>query len=376
MMGEVQFFLYGLSLAFAASFLFSWAYYQHLLKQSEQYQKELAALWENYDEMEEAYTELQDRHEMISEIFDVTPSVIFVKNLRGQYMLVNDRLVDIYKERKENIIGKTDFEFLPPTVAKAVRENDAIVISSGKHVYNEETVPDLNGSPRLYSTSKFPLYNKSGKIYAVAGISTDITEMKTIEENLSLALGANGMGIFDWDITSDVHYWSEETKKLFDYEPDENFTFHKLMERIHPDDKEQVMRVTDQFLHQGKDYSLEYRVIQQNQSYRWLSLRVRPYLNEEGVPVRILGVCWDITAAKNNELALKEALDAREEFMKLVSHHVKTPLSSLKLRLQMAKRNIDKGDTNIYTKAFVDRLIEATETELDRLTKSAQELVP
>jgi PAS domain S-box-containing protein len=81
------------------------------------------------------------------------------------------------------IIGKTDFEIFPRDFAKEFRKNDIKVLEVNKPVNIEEIVP-LDGETHTYISVKFPLYKADGSVYAVCGISTDITERKQMEEEL------------------------------------------------------------------------------------------------------------------------------------------------------------------------------------------------
>ena len=372
-MGAVEFFVIGFFLASFLAFLIGWLYLQHLIRNNEILERDKKSAQEELKLCLEAKIELEDRHEMISEIFDASPSIIFIKNTLGQIVLVNDRITKVFGGKKEDYIGKTDFEFFPPLVAKSIRDDDEKVLKTGQAMMFEEIAPGLDGQNIILSSSKFPLVNRHGKPYAICGFSTDITEKRKTEENLEIALEALGMGAFEWDALNDKHYWSDGMSHLFDYRPDENFSYEAFFDLVDPADRDKTLLFTNEALKRGKEYSVEYRL---KNSERWISTRARPYLNEEGKIIRLLGVCWDTSKAKADELALKQALEAREEFIRVVSHQIKTPLSSLKLRFQMVRRNIEKGEEAIYSPMNVNRLIEATELELSRLEKTAKGLVP
>ena len=375
-MREFDLFFYGFISSAVLSFLVGWLFHQNILQQLKKNEQELDTLKDKLAASEDERLDLMDKHELVQEILDTSPSFVYVKNVKGQMMLANLKYFSMVGSNKENVIGKTDFEIFPALVAKNIRDNDAKVLATGRTIYFEEVIPSLHDKrERVFFSVKFPLRNRHGNIYAVGGISTDITEKKETEERLNLAMRATGMGTIFWDVLSDHHEWSEQTKNLFGVSPDENFGFEDMMDLIHPDERNQVRRVMKAKMVTGEDFSTEYRVRQPDGDYRWLAVRAKPILDSSRNPIQLLGVCWDISEFKETVYTLKETLHAKEEFLKVISHEIKTPLSSLMLKIQMARRNLDKGDSSILEQERLVRYLGATEVEIDRLVKSAEKIV-
>lgn len=134
-------------------------------------------------ELESNERELIEREKTLQDIMDCSSAVIFVKNLEGRYQFVNQRYLANLGLSKQDVIGKTDLDFLPEKTAIEVRENDLKVIRSNRHLVIEEEIPQLVGV-RLYTSEKFLLVDSKGKAYALCGISTDITERRRQELQL------------------------------------------------------------------------------------------------------------------------------------------------------------------------------------------------
>jgi PAS domain S-box-containing protein len=112
---------------------------------------------------------------------DHTTAVVFVKGFDHRYLLVNREHERRFRVPREQIRGKTDYDFLPRDIAEKVRENDRQVIASGRPMQFEVAIP-MEESVLHYLVVKFLLRDYTGKPYAICGISTDITELKRAEE--------------------------------------------------------------------------------------------------------------------------------------------------------------------------------------------------
>jgi PAS domain S-box-containing protein len=124
---------------------------------------------------------LRASEERLQDIVDNTTAVIFVKDLELRYLLVNSEFERRHQVGRDQILGKTDFEILPPKVAESIRANDRRVIRAGEPIQFEEAVPTVSGE-RSYISVKFLLQDRLGQPYAICGIATDITELKRAEE--------------------------------------------------------------------------------------------------------------------------------------------------------------------------------------------------
>jgi rsbT co-antagonist protein RsbR len=121
---------------------------------------------------------LKGSYAMLRAILDAAPSVIYLKDADGKYLFINKRYTDLFEMVSEQIIGKTDADFLPAEMANAVQANDREVLAQQQSIEREEIVATAQGI-NTYSSLKFPLETNVGR--AVAGISTDITERKALE---------------------------------------------------------------------------------------------------------------------------------------------------------------------------------------------------
>ncbi|PHV06169.1 histidine kinase [Janthinobacterium sp. BJB412] len=129
-------------------------------------------------------TELRRSQSLLNSIIEKTSAIVYVKGLDGRYLLVNQRFRQILPPGTPEPIGHHDTELFPEDSAGVILENDRQVRHSGQAVTYEEVVPDSTGVPLTYLSEKFPLLDERGKIWAICGVSTDISERKRGEVEL------------------------------------------------------------------------------------------------------------------------------------------------------------------------------------------------
>ena len=145
--------------------------------------RESQVIIENITDRLKAENRLKQNQKLLQDLLDYGPALIHLKDAQGRYLMVNQGYEQVYRIKREDIVGRTDQEVFEPDQAKNAVSQDWVVMSSGTTLEIVEKVP-VDGQIRSYMTMKFPLRNETGDIYAVCGISADITRRIEIEEAL------------------------------------------------------------------------------------------------------------------------------------------------------------------------------------------------
>ena len=124
-----------------------------------------------------------ESEKLAQELLDNFPALVYVVDADGRFLLTNQRLDVLLGAAAGQAIGKTREDFLPTEIADEHRKNDLEIIRSGRASASEEENLEPDGK-HVYSSVKFPLHDARGRIYAIGGISTDITERKQTEQAL------------------------------------------------------------------------------------------------------------------------------------------------------------------------------------------------
>ena len=197
----------------------------------------------------------------------------------------------------DQIIGHTDHEIFPKNIADAFRANDVAVLEQNRAMEYEEYAPHPDGL-HTYISIKFPLFDHTGKPYATAGISTDITERKRIEDALHasdrrrrLAMTAQPVRLWDWDLRTGQLYWSQEVDTLLGVAPGSaRGTQSALLVLVHPDDREPVLLAMRHAMESPHaDVRFEHRVLQPDGSVQWCIWTGKIIRDQNGKALHVLG---------------------------------------------------------------------------------------
>ncbi|OLP15868.1 hypothetical protein BST81_23880 [Leptolyngbya sp. 'hensonii'] len=159
------------------------------------------------------------------------------------------------------------------------------------------------------------LWDSAGNPTRMVGSETDITERKLAEERLrnlsdrlALALRSGAIGTWEWDIVNNVRIWDDRMHELYGvppFEPERTCEF--WLNSIYPEDVPGVETALEQAVQGEKDFDLEFRVVHPNGSIHFLKAAGLVQRDEQGNPLRMIGINYDITHQKQAEAALRES---------------------------------------------------------------------
>lgn len=164
---------------------------------------------------------LRESRELLQAIADNSDAVIYAKDLDGRYLFVNRRYSELFHVSADGMLGKTDYDVFSKDVADAFRTMDLRVAAAGVALTEEEQAPQDDGV-HTYVSVKCPLWDATGRVYAVFGISTDISERKRTEEALRaneertrLIIETALDAVVTMDGTGAIVGWSPQADQVF-----------------------------------------------------------------------------------------------------------------------------------------------------------------
>jgi PAS domain S-box-containing protein len=132
------------------------------------------------------------------------------------------------------------------------------------------------------------------------------TELRQAQALLAEAQTLSHTGSFGWAAFSDEIFWSEESFRIFGYDPTTKPSIAMVLDRVHPDDVTLVRHVLEHAANYWRGFDFEHRLLMPDGSVKHLHV-VAHAASDEPVRVRFVGAVMDITARKQAEAALRES---------------------------------------------------------------------
>jgi PAS domain S-box-containing protein len=181
------------------------------------------------------------------------------------------------------------------------------------------------------------------------------------DEILQIALQANHMGLWVWNLLDDTIQWSDEVYRIFGTEPgavrpgyDTNIRF------LHPDDAHIVSQAcTHALFHPDEPYHTQYRIFWPDGSIRWIESQGKTQLDPTGHPTRIVGVVADITARKLSQDAMlrAEKLAVAGRLAASIAHEINNPLEAIANLLYLILHADSPNEASEHAAIALDELM-------------------
>lgn len=262
----------------------------------------------------ESHRELTRSRGLLQAMSDRTPAVTYVKDLQGKYLFVNQSFLDLFHVTQEQILGHTDVDLFGAEIAERFMAMDRRVVQANVALTDEEVVPFDTGD-RTYLSVKCPLWDETGKPYAVFGVSTDITDRKRIESALVESRRhyqalAESLPHLVWTCRADG-YCDYLSRQWVDYtgRSAEEQLGTGWADCIHPDDRGRVEQEWGLAVERGHTYDEEFRLRRRDGTYRWFRTRGVPLRDATGALVKWFGSNTDVDDYKRSEQRLRSQLE-------------------------------------------------------------------
>jgi len=220
---------------------------------------------------------------MLKAILASTTDAVFVKDLEGRYVFVNDACARLLGRPVEEILGRDDAPWWSPASHAAIRAHDAEVVDHGRTL---ELVEELERDARThaFSTTKFPYRDESGAIVGVVGVARDVTAQLREEREVraerdrfatmaSVVPGAFASFRRQASGHVEMTYVSPRFRELFGVPPDDTRSDGALFGSvIVAEDRARLRAALDAAEETGAPFRCDYRVEHPTRGRIWLEV--------------------------------------------------------------------------------------------------------
>jgi PAS domain S-box-containing protein len=180
------------------------------------------------------------------------------------------------------------------------------------------------------------------------------------DDALQIALRANGMGLWVWDLQQDTVQWSDEVYKIGGREPGcLEPALESWLQFIHPEDADGVRQAVIRTRTNGAEYRQQYRVLWPDGSERWVESQGKCQRDSEGRVTRVVGVLADITSRKRSEEAMlrAEKLAVAGRLAASVAHEINNPLEAVANLLYLISHAETTEEARAHAQQALDELM-------------------
>ena len=273
------------------------------------------------DDIEKMRDDTLDRKEKaLVDLFNATEEVAFLQETDGTIVVANDRTASFYGISRENIVGRSIYDLIPPDKVESARQKIRAVIETQRTVRLEGTLGE-----RIFENSFYPVFDQAGKVRRVAVYVRDITERKRLEEAVCQAeekyrvIFENAIeGIFQINPHGRFIGANPALARIHGYDSPEDLmnlvtdSRHQLY--VNPEDQSRLFRLLSE---QGAVEGYEAEMLKKDGSRHWVRINVRSVRDSNGNTLYREGTMLDITARKRAEAQLQES---EERYRTVIEH--------------------------------------------------------
>lgn len=336
---------------------------------------------------------IESRGDLYRVLMQAPSAVAFLKGPDLIFSLANSRYREIFA-RGDSLIGKP-IRLAFPQVSKESLQIFEQVFKTGEPFIAKEYKSTLvsEGNEIYYNFAVQRIMNSKGEAEGVIIIGDEVTKQvkdrlarEELTKHLKAIVQSMAEGLILTNQDGKILLLNTAARKLHGVnvkagKNHSNLLASKYSERFQFYTVEgDVLDVKDWPINKilsGESYT-GYEVIVEHleDNYRWIgSYNGSPIYNEDKKLIFAVLTVRDVTSRFESERELRKAINSRDEFLSIISHELKTPLTSLKLQNQSAIRKIKRGSTNDLTAEKLLILFEKNESQINRVTRLVDEML-
>jgi PAS domain S-box-containing protein len=329
---------------------------------------------------------------LLARLLELGSEGVFAFDRSGRYTIWSRALERLFGLRAEQVVGRSVHEAFP-----ALRDSGGILALEaalgGRASNFRAQWGELD-----YEVGFFPLTSGDGELSGGVGLLRELSERELSERRLRETESrfrnmADASPVLLWMSRSDGlctffnQTWLDFTGRTMEEEWGVGWA-----EGVHFEDFQRCMDTYLEAFGERRQFEMEYRLRRRDGEYRWILDRGTPRYLPDGAFTGYIGSCLDITEHKRLEAELRAAVRARDEFISVASHELRTPIAALQLQLELLVRALSRAgeggpdlakltqrtsralDKTLYLGGMVNVLLDASRLGEGRLDLEVEEV--
>jgi PAS domain S-box-containing protein len=302
----------------------------------------------------------------LRQIIDTVPSLVWATGPDGENTYANQRLLDYIGAPYEDFKNRGWQQFVHPDDLPETVKAFHHAIETGTSYQAEHRVRRSDGEFRWHRACGEPLRDRQGRIIQWYGLSVDIDEAKKAEDRLRRSeaylaeaqrLSHSGVAAYN---ETDILYGSEETFRIWGFDPAQGVPSREAVnQRIHPDDRNQLLAEVQRAVSEKRNYSFAYRIVLPDRTIKHLETIGRPAFSKSGELVEIVTTHVDVTERKRAQeehkrlrqleadLAHMNRMSMMGELAASLIHEITQPIASARNNARAALNFFDNQPSDL-----------------------------
>ncbi len=256
-------------------------------------------------------------------ILDHSPIATWISDENGTLVKMNQVCRDLLRITDEEVVGKynvlrddiVEKQGFMPLVRAVFERGETARFTLDYRTSDLNLLRIRTNASVVLDVTISPVKDDRGKVTNAVIQHMDITERKRADQELRLALDrlalaqrAAGAGMWDWDMTTEKLEWSPELFHLFGLNADRDEASFDAWERVlHPEDRGAAAERIRAAIQNHERLKSDYRIVLPSGDVRWISASGDTAYDADGRPLRMSGICLDITERMKAEMRLQES---------------------------------------------------------------------